>query len=447
MRDLTLALFWAFALPMSCLAPQVGVVFWMWDAILSPVELMYGFMASAPTNRIIALITLCSLAITKKRDIYYDKILFFLCMLAVVGSISYLFALSYSPGDDELYQKLLKEIVFVFAYSWLIVEKKWFGLTTFALVLAVSFLGVKEGLISILTVGGHKIVGSKALGDNNQLAAALVVTLPFVLFLRNYCVSRLVKLGLLAAASLNIVTVIMTFSRGGFIGLIVTGLLLIQGSRSKGRAILAATAVLISIYIFAPAAWFSRVDTIQTAAEDDSSFLGRVAAWKISILIAEDNPLFGGGPHAVQHASVWGRYLADFNKLDFIKTPYPGFFPKAAHSIFFEVLGDLGIAGFFTYAMLFWCCLRACKITRRECIGDPSYLWAADLSSAIRVSLYAYLVTGALLSIAYQELLFILFAMSTRLHRTASTKSQHDNMMHNKSLSNSMQGNYADTRL
>ena len=419
MRDLILAAFWIGALPLVFVNSAAGPVFWLWDAIMSPTELMYGFMAEMPTNKIIAGTTIVLLIFGRVKDIFLSKTLVCLVLLAILASLSYFQALSEYPGDFDLYLKLIKEIVFVFSFCWLVTDRRWLEIAIFALVIAISFLGVKEGLISILTAGGHIIVGSRALGDNNQLAAALVITLPLLYHLMQNAQLRFLRISLLIVMILNVVTIIMTFSRGGFVGLVVVGLLLVKESRHKLRTIAIAIAFGIGILAFAPQAWFSRVDTIQTA-DDDGSFMGRVSAWKISWLIARDNPFVGGGPHAVQHWPVWGRYLADWHDLDFIPTPYPRLQPRAAHSIYFEALGDLGFTGLALYALIFAFALNSCKRVKLNSRYLAEGLWSFDLANNLRISLIAYLVTGALLSIAYQELLFVLIAFTTRLARTNS---------------------------
>src|SRR5947208_10492047 len=87
------------------------------------------------------------------------------------------------------------------------------------------------------------------------------------------------------------------------------------------------------------------MDTIMTADQDES-FMGRVIAWKQSTLIALDHPWFGGGFFAVQDPVLWTQYRRVFHRLDFIPTSEPAEQAVyAAHSIYFQVLGDLGFAG------------------------------------------------------------------------------------------------------
>jgi len=151
------------------------------------------------------------------------------------------------------------------------------------------------------------------------------------------------------------------------------------------------------------------MNTIQTA-DQDGSFMLRVAAWKKSSAIALAHPLTGGGFYAVQAHGISAKYRYAQGLLGFIETPDPHSF--AAHSIYFQVMGDTGFVGFFIYIGFF---LNA-FLTRREikkiakARGD-SATWALDLSNTIAASLIAFMVGGSLVSAAYFDIAFILIAL------------------------------------
>ena len=407
------------AIPLSFLSPVAGVSFWVWDALLSPTELVYSFMASVPTNKLAAFATLFGIfSKPKDWDFYLDKVGVLLLALSISTTISWTAALTSWDVDTELYLKVIKEIVLAFVLMYLLKPQRWMHVCAFLVVISISFLGVKEGLISLLTVGGHKIIGSRAIGDNNQLAAALIVVVPLLIFLYKQVESKTIRNGLLVALVLNVITVMMTLSRGGFVGLLCLAFLYLTSSKQRARAILVMSGFAIVLYMVAPEAWFTRVDTINEAT-DDSSFMGRVIAWKISWLIAKDNPLFGGGMHAVQHGPVWFRYSLQLPELAWIPTPPPDINPHAAHSLVFEVLGDLGFVGLGIYTLLFATSYIYLSKTLRLCRNRPELNWVSDLAQSIKFSLILYFITGLLLSVAYFELLFILFAFSSRCFRTA----------------------------
>ena len=244
------------------------------------------------------------------------------------------------------------------------------------------------------------------------------MTIPMMYYLARHSAVRIIRVGLLAALGLAVVTVVATFSRGGFVGLMVVGLFMVKNSRNKfgSVALVAATGVLI--YMLAPESWFQRPNTINDAT-DYGSFMGRVVAWKMSWLIATDHPLFGGGMHAVQRLLVWDTYRPYLYLLDsVIVTPPADTAPHAAHSTYFEVLGDTGFIGLMLFlgvvGLVFWNCRSLIRMGRRH----PSLTWAVDLGRMLQITLVVYCVTTALLSMGYFELLYIVVALLSRCRRT-----------------------------
>ena len=208
----------------------------------------------------------------------------------------------------------------------------------------------------------------------------------------------------------------MTFSRGGFVGMLLLGAFYIKNSRNKLASLGLVALAGVLIYTLAPDSWFDRLNTIKEAG-DDGSFMGRVVAWKISWLIAMDHPLFGGGPHAVQHLLVWNTYKPLLPLLDFIATPPPDSTPHAAHSIYFELLGDIGFVGLGIFLACVGVAIWNCRCIIRQTRNHPSLAWAADLARLSQISLVVYLVTGAALSMGYFELFYVMVAMLSRCRR------------------------------
>ena len=403
---------WLVAIPLAFVNPAAGVCFWIWDALFSPTELAYSFMSRVGTDRLIAVCTLLAAVMAARRyRIRVGAVGWLLAALVVVSTVSNAFPLVDDDLADTIYVKLLKEVVLAGAIVVVVADRRWLYMAALSIAVALGFMGVKEGLIAVLTAGGHQITGSRATGDNNQLAAALVCTIPMMYAIHQACASRVLKAGLVGSMVLTAVTVVMSFSRGGFVGLVVLALLYLKGSNRRLVAILSLLVVGALLFWVAPPAWFSRVDSINDAAED-SSFMGRVIAWKISFLIAEGNPFFGGGMHAVQQWTVWHRYAQAFSSLDFIPTSIPDVVPHAAHSIYFEVLGDLGFTGLAIYLSLMAVALLNCRAALRLTAAGSCAPVVGLIARSLSWSLICYMVTGALLSIAYYDLFFVLVALS-----------------------------------
>jgi probable O-glycosylation ligase (exosortase A-associated) len=234
---------------------------------------------------------------------------------------------------------------------------------------------------------------------------AMLMMLPFFIYLYRYSKERIARIGFAVFGALVLLGVMASASRGAVIGLAVLTMMVIMQGRRKLLGLLAVAAVGTAVVTFAPTQWLDRMDTIQRA-DEDSSFMGRVASWKMHIIVALNRPLTGGGFSSLEDPLVYRRFVGEFGSLDFIpSTPPVGVL--AAHSIYFEVLGDTGVIGLFLFLgvlMAWFVNLRQIKRTTR---GRPSLVWAYDLASAFERSLVVYGVSGAALSAAYFENVYI----------------------------------------
>lgn len=418
MRDAWFALTWLLLLPMTVMSAYVGVLLWIWVALMSPGEVLYGIMAGVPFNRIVTITTLVSMPFNmEKKDFYIDGLAASLLLLGLAATFSWLSAIVPGTDSNDLYQKLLKEIVLFLAITTVMVTRQRIHLVVIVIVLSIGFFSVKEGLIFALTAGGHKIIGTGAIGDNNSLATAILMTIPLLYYLYRYSAVKAVRVCFILALMLSVIATVGTYSRGGFIGMIVVGLFMLRNNSNKFATTLLVITAGIVVYSLAPESWFERLSTINSVS-DDGSFMGRVVAWKMSVLVALDHPFTGGGPHAIHRQLVWTTYRPYLHVLNFITTPPADDFPHAAHSIWFEILGDLGFPGLVLFlvvlAVAFWKCRSIIRMARNQ----PSLVWAADLARMLQISLIVYAITGSALSLGYFELYYILLALVSRLSRT-----------------------------
>ena len=155
------AVAWMALMPLSLMSAHVGVLVWVWVALLSPGELLYGFMAGVPFNKIVAVITLgMVLASRERKDPYFDGMSLLLVLLAMAATMSWAGAIVSTPDGTDLYLKLIKEIVLAFAIMAVMMTRHRMHLLALTIALSFGFIAVKEGLIFLLTAGGHKVVGT-----------------------------------------------------------------------------------------------------------------------------------------------------------------------------------------------------------------------------------------------------------------------------------------------
>jgi probable O-glycosylation ligase (exosortase A-associated) len=215
------------------------------------------------------------------------------------------------------------------------------------------------------------------------------------------------------------VAVVGTYSRGGFLGLLTLALGLVALNRNKLRNFAMVAASGLVLLYFAPAAWFQRIDTIG-AVQTDSSFMDRITAWKVSTLMALDRPLIGGGFHAVQDTNVYLKYGEQLARLSFVPGAPLRPIGMAAHSIYFEVLGDLGFTGLAFFLAMLVLALVSCGKIRKRARAHADMAWMSELAGMLRLSLIVYMVAGAALSFAYFEGVYVLVALLSVTQRMQS---------------------------
>jgi len=299
-------------------------------------------------------------------------------------------------------------------------ERVHFHAMLIIIVLGLGIHGVLNGLKSVVSAGGHLMLGPQGtmLADRNHLSVGLALVLPLLLYLQTYTANRFVRLGYLGAFCVVVLAILAGGSRGGFIAVSVVGMWLIITTRRKGLAIILVAAAVAGFLAFAPESITERMSTIKDV-EDDSSFMGRVFAWRVSSAIALSNPVFGGGFHAVQVQDIWDHFKYSSGLLGFLHLKVPTFSAKAAHSIYFEVMGDIGFVGLGLFMIILLRALWSRQVIKRTAIRlGESYQWARDMADMLMLAVLAYMVGGATVSLGYFEVIYMVVMLMEllRLH-------------------------------
>lgn len=394
--------------------PHVGVLLWCWTALVIPNYFAYGFASVIPYNKVVAILTLLVWLFSQEpKKLPPSGTLWLIAVFGVWGTISALFSISASGDAMREWENFVKILVFAFVVAGLINTKERVIALLYAALLSLGFHGIVAGSKFIASGGSSHIYGPglSIIGDNNHFALAMIAMLPVILFLYRQSESRVIKLSLVGAAGLMVATIMGTFSRGGVLGIVAMGGLMWLRSPNKLRNAMIAVCLAAAALAFAPERWSNRMDTI-AEADQDTSFMGRVIAWKQSTLIALDHPVFGGGFYAVQDFQIWMRYAQEFHKLSFIPTDPPNPIRAfAAHSIYFQTLGDLGFVGLGLFLAILFSSWRNAAVTIKAVRDRPDWHWARDLAICLQYSLFAYMVSGAALNMAYFDYMYMLFAI------------------------------------
>jgi putative inorganic carbon (HCO3(-)) transporter len=372
-----------------------GVLLWAWLTIQNPHQEAYGFIQTAPTNLIIAVVTIAAIALSKERKLPPSSaITFLLCTFLVWMTLNSFFA--FLPSWSWPYWSRTWKI---FAFGLVVATAASTRMRLYALiwvcVISLFYYGVKGGGFTLFTGGHFKVYGPPGtiIGDNNQLAVALLMILPLANFLRLQVSNRFVSIGLLVGIVLSIISILGSYSRGAFIGLGALAFLMLLRSRNRfGYLVVVSLLGCFALY-FMPDEFFGRMNTISTA-NDDTSFTGRLYAWRVAFYYACDHFPFGAGLYGPQLGAIFHTY-------------FPTQPLHAAHSIYFQVLGENGFIGIALYLTLLAAGFVSCRKIISESRRTSDLQWAAELGVAIQSSLFAFAVAGAALSMAYYDLFII----------------------------------------
>ncbi len=239
--------------------------------------------------------------------------------------------------------------------------------------------------------------------DANDLAMVLVAILPLVVVLFIMASTRYKMLyGFVIAIMLY--AIVLTGSRGGFLGLIaVAGYLLFvrlptQGgelhSRFSFKKIILVFSAVTALAVFSSDEYWNRIATIFNPSEDYNmtSEQGRLAIWGDGIELITQYP-YGvgvGAFSAAQGMISGGRY-------------------QSAHNTLIQVGAELGILGLFVFVWLYLCSIKT--LANAKSYKGNNALEFQYYIVGFKGALLGFFVASFFLSQAYSALLFSFFIL------------------------------------
>lgn len=393
MRDLLLTAIILGSIPFILRNPFIGLLMWVWLGIMNPHRFTWGFAYSMPFAQIIAICTLVAMLVHAKKLYPFpkDRVTIFLVLFVLWLGVSPLF--SFNPSQELYYWlRAFKIQLMVLAALLLVGNRDQLHKLTWVLALSIGFYGIKGGLFTIATAGHHRVWGPSGsfIEDNNTLALAIIMGIPLFRYLQLQSENIWAKRGCLAALVLCAVSAIGSQSRGAFLALLAMGFFLWTKSRQKALIAVLILLAIPAVLIFMPEAWFERMSSIRTY-DEDASAMGRINSWWMAWNLAVDRILIGGG-FALYTPLVFAKYAPDPSIV------------LAAHSIYFQILGEHGFMGLFLFLMVFGLSWLNGGWVVKQTKGKPELAWAHDLAAMCQVSLVGYGIGGAFLSLTYFDL-------------------------------------------
>jgi putative inorganic carbon (hco3(-)) transporter len=396
MRDLVVTLIVFGSLPLILKRPYIGILMWVWISVMNPHRQSWGFAASFPFAAIIAAVTLLSLLSTKEsKNLPLTSVTCVLLAFIFWINVSTFFALH----PDQVYgqwNRVMKIMGMTIVALMILKTKKHIQLFICVLVFSLAFYGVKGGVFTILSGGRYRVWGPDGtfIGGNNEIALALIMVIPLIHYLQGLTSKRWVRHALAGAMVLCALAALGSYSRGALLAIAAMGGFLWLKSNKKFVLGLLMVLTIPVLVMFMPQQWEERMNTINTYQED-SSAMGRINAWWMAFNLAKDRPLVGGG-FEIYDNMTFERYA-----------PVPTDV-HAAHSIYFQVLGEHGFVGLGLYLLLGFLTWRCGSWITRNTKKRDDLMWAYRLAAMTQVSLIGFAVGGAFLSLLYFDVPYYL---------------------------------------
>lgn len=411
MRDALFALVMLPLIPSALVAPYVGILAWHLISLMNPHRLTWGFANDFPWAMLAAAATLLGwLASREPKRIPVTAttglMMLFMTWLTVTTWQAQAPELAW-PAWDRTMKILLMALVTV----PLMLSRERLQALIWVAVVSLGFYGVKGAIFTVMTGGQFRVQGppSSFIGDNNDLALAMVMTLPLLVHLYHTTRPGWMRKGIVAAIPLMVISILFTYSRGGLIGLAVVLALLLL--RMRGKAAIGGLLFLGLAFAlpFAPEQWVERMASIADYEQDQSAAI-RLRMWGMAWRIAEAHPVFGGGFEVF---------------LD--PAQYPLFLPEAehardVHSAYFQVLGEHGFPGLALFVLLGLATWRAAGWVARRAAGRADLAWAGEMATMCRISLAGYAVCASFLTLAFYDYLYLIVAVVTCLRLVVARK-------------------------
>ena len=424
MRDLIVTALFVVGAVAALRRPYYGALLWVWIGLMNPHRLGWGFAYDLPFA--MASVVIIGIAmILSARAVRWQTaspVVVLILMILWMGLTSVTAILS-DPSWSK-YVDVLKVLGMALVVGALVANREQIIGLVWVVVGSIAFFGVKGGVFTLLTGGAFRVWGppSSQVEGNNELALALIISIPFVYFLskhasvaREFVLVRWVsekwlRRGLMVSIVLCAVAAIGSHSRGALLAIVAMSVMMWWRSRAKVSMGVLLLVLTPAILMLMPAEWFTRMETIETFNQDLSA-LGRINAWHMAINIANDR-VFGAG-FVTASPIVFNAYA-----------PNPDWV-LVAHSIYFQVLGDHGYIGLGLY-LLFWILTyrvagRLAAMTDR----GPAFAWLAELGSMAKVSMVGFAVGGAFLSLAYWDMPYYIMVILVASERYAKQQALH----------------------
>lgn len=288
----------------------------------------------------------------------------------------------------------------------------------------------------LIGIANKAIVLIPMLADENEFALLCNTLIPFAFFLSRETDAVTKKICYRVAMAILILGTVMSFSRGGLLGLCAVMLFLYWNSKHKVALFMGISLLVSAAILFVPSGdpagshlggdptvrhgehrgeldlgkYWADMLTILSEGADEGTGKERVVSWIAGWDMFVDNPIFGVGPSNYRYW-IYNYYESYGSK------SAANMWGRVAHSVYFTLLPETGLVGTILFAMMLWNCIkdhRYLALLDRRGAGvsaDTSDERSEHMRTAIRRlhslslaycgAMIGFLVSGAFISVLW----------------------------------------------
>jgi putative inorganic carbon (HCO3(-)) transporter len=266
------------------------------------------------------------------------------------------------------------------------------------------------------STSGYRLTGP--IHDGNFFAQIMLVLIPIAI--ERMLHERKLFLRLLAglAGVLSTLTVIFTFSRGGFLAMVVVLAILFVMYPPRPLQLAILIGLGLGIFALVPPTYYDRILTLQDLIPNQS---GRID-------IRTDNSIQG---RASQNLTGWAMFKQKpflgigLNNFSYLYPTYSkeiGLAPNAAtralHNHYLEVATETGIVGLSVFLSLIWYALRSVARVRQKFL-EASQGDYAHLVTGLTIGFMGYLVAAIFVPVSFPRYFYLLLGIMYSLPAVA----------------------------
>lgn len=252
------------------------------------------------------------------------------------------------------------------------------------------------------------------IGDANRYAQNMLLLLPLAIFmLWQIRFPWWAKITAAVAVGLIFSGILLTYSRGAFVSILILAFILTALRYIKIRQALAGVLIILVLIAIVSPGYFVRMQTIfgveglvseSTTNKPDAVTRGRLTEMMAASKAFLDHPILGVGPH--QYSQFYSiEYMDDPTiALRQLNTN------RRAHSLYPELAAETGIFGFTAFMGIIFLTLYRLLNARR--LWSTSRPELAHMATAFIFSILGYLSTAIFLHFSYQRYFWLFLALA-----------------------------------